>query len=237
MKLILGALLATLACPMALAERYPFSGCFDLASRQYNIEMDLLLAVASVESNWNPDARSTANAHGVMQIRWPLTAKHLGTRRVAELYNPCLNINLGARYLRELFDNYDQDTQLALAAYNYGPTRIQSHRDIPDSVQDYVNKVNRQRVEISNEMNHAVQGNFKAHEFIEIIRFNSPIRARRYLASLQQRIPGLKLIIEQRHGENAIVLDPLSLTSDARYRLNTLVPDFKQRTHQRGNTR
>jgi soluble lytic murein transglycosylase-like protein len=235
MKFILVLFLAILQCSVAKAEQYPFSSCFDLASRRHNIDLDLLLAVASVESGWNPDARSPANAHGLMQIRWPVTARHLGTKRVAELYNPCLNIDLGARYLRELLDHYDQDTHLVLAAYNYGPTRIKNHSDIPDSVQGYVNLVNRKRVKIANEMNRSVQGNLNSEEPIEIIRFNNASRARRYLASLQKRIPGLALNIRQTRRENIIYLDPDSLTPESRYRLKSLVPDLNKNLQTGGN--
>ena len=235
MKFILVLFLAILPCTIAMAEQYPFSGCFDLASRSHNIDLDLLLAVSSVESSWNPDARSAANAHGLMQIRWPVTARHLGTKRVAELYNPCLNIDLGAQYLRELLDHYDQDTHLALAAYNYGPTRIKNHSDIPDSVQGYVNLVNRKRLKIANEMNRSVQGNLNSREPIEIITFNNASRARRYLASLLKQIPGLALNIRQTRREHIIYLDPDSLTPDSRYRLKILVPDLNKNLQTGGN--
>jgi soluble lytic murein transglycosylase-like protein len=237
LTLLLTLLLTTIQCTAAEAEaeQYPFSGCFDLASRRHNIDLDLLLAVASVESNWNPDARSSANAHGLMQIRWPVTARHLGTKRVAELYNPCLNIDLGARYLRELHEHYSQDTRLALAAYNYGPTRLKTHNDIPDSVQGYVNLVNRKRKKIAGEMNRSIQGNLKSNESVEIIRFNSASRARRYLASLKDQIPGLALNIKQTRRENIIYLDPDTLTPDSRYRLNSLVPDLNERLQTGGS--
>jgi len=227
-------LLATLLCPAVKAEPYPFSGCFDLASRQHNIDLDLLLAVASVESNWNPDARSSANAHGLMQIRWPVTARHLGTKRVAELYNPCLNIDLGARYLRELFEHYNQDSHLALAAYNYGPTRIQNDSDIPDNVQDYVKRVNRKRAKISSDMARSAPGILENREAIEVIRFSNLSRAKHYVSSLQAQIPGLKLNLKQRQGKNIIYLDTNNLTPDARYRLNTLAPDLFQQVQSAG---
>jgi hypothetical protein len=235
MALLMTLLLTTIQCTAAEAEQYPFSGCFDLASRQHKIDLDLLLAVASVESNWNPDARSNANAHGLMQIRWPVTARHLGTKRVAELYNPCLNIDLGARYLRELHEHYNQDTRLALAAYNYGPTRLKTHNDIPDSVQGYVNLVNRKREKIASEMNRSVQGSSKSSKSVEVIRFNSASRAKRYLASLEDQIPGLALNIRQTRRENIIYLDPDTLTPDSRYRLNNLVPDLNERLQTGGS--
>jgi len=59
-----------------------------------------------------------------MQILWPGTAKHLGIHRLSDLYDPCTNIDAGARYLRELLDLYNGNVHLALAAYNYGPGRI-----------------------------------------------------------------------------------------------------------------
>jgi len=108
----------------AATKRYPYQGCFELAARAYDVPVELLLAVAATESNWNPDARSHANAHGIMQIQWPGTARRLGFERVAELYNPCLNIDAGARYLRELLDSHNGSVGRALAAYNYGPARI-----------------------------------------------------------------------------------------------------------------
>ena len=59
-----------------------------------------------------------------MQILWPDTARHLGIYRLSQLYDPCTNIDAGARYLKELLGNYDDNLHLALAAYNYGPSRI-----------------------------------------------------------------------------------------------------------------
>jgi hypothetical protein len=59
-----------------------------------------------------------------MQILWPDTARHLGIHRLSELYDPCTNIDAGARYLKELLARYNGNLHLALAAYNYGPRRI-----------------------------------------------------------------------------------------------------------------
>lgn len=115
----------------------PYQSCFNTASRLHDVPVDLLLAVAATESALDPDARSAANAHGIMQIQWPGTAKHLGVQRVSELYNPCLNIELGARYLKELLDANGGDVQRALAAYNYGPTRINASRTLPDGAIRY----------------------------------------------------------------------------------------------------
>jgi len=103
---------------------FPHAACFRAAARDHGLPETLLLAVARGESDFEATARSHANAHGVMQIRWPQTAQHLGVHRLSALYDPCTNIDAGARYLKELMGRYDGDLHLALAAYNYGPGRI-----------------------------------------------------------------------------------------------------------------
>ena len=106
------------------AYTFPHSTCFKAAALQYDLPETLLLAVARGESDFETTARSRANAHGVMQILWPGTARHLGINRLSDLYDPCTNIDAGTRYLKELLKTYDGNMHLALAAYNYGPGRI-----------------------------------------------------------------------------------------------------------------
>ena len=120
------------------AYRFPHSTCFKAAALQYGLPETLLLAVARGESDFEPTARSKANAHGVMQILWPDTARPLGIHRLSELYEPCTNIDAGARYLQELMARYDNNMHLALAAYNYGPSRIStSGHNIPSGAAWY----------------------------------------------------------------------------------------------------
>ena len=66
--------------------RFPHANCFRAAAATYGLPETLLLAVARGESDFEPTARSRANAHGVMQILWPTTANHLGIYRLTELY-------------------------------------------------------------------------------------------------------------------------------------------------------
>ncbi len=133
-------LLLALSAEALPSKRYPYQGCFEVAAQMHKVPLELLLAVAATESNWQADARSHANAHGIMQIQWPGTAHHLGVKRVAELYNPCLNISLGSQYLRELLDEFGE-VERALAAYNYGPTRIKVSAEIPPGAKGYAAKV------------------------------------------------------------------------------------------------
>ena len=226
LRLIVLVCTSVLSTVMFAAD-YPYRGCFDIASQRHNIDLGLLLAVASVESNWDADARSNANAHGVMQIRWPLTARHLGAGRVAELYNPCLNIDLGARYLSELAKTYKQDTQLMLAAYNYGPSRIRIPSDIPVSVQRYINKVSNRRTRILTEMKADTPAMLWEDNTVELIRFGSASRARHYLEALRKRVPRAKFrLAENSAGRSVVYLDPHGLDSDSRYRLSALLPQL-----------
>ena len=77
--------------------QFPHETCFRVAALAYDLPYTLLLAVARGESDFDPMARSKANAHGVMQILWPTTANHLGICRLTQMYEPCTNIDAGAR--------------------------------------------------------------------------------------------------------------------------------------------
>lgn len=206
----------------APAKEIPYRGCFDVASRESRIDLDLLLAIASVESDWNPDARSHANAHGIMQIRWPITARHLGVVRVAELYNPCLNIALGARYLRELLDQYHQDLNLALAAYNYGPSRIRERSDIPPLVMKYVQRVSAHRQQIAARFDETVT----RRQVVELARFDGIGRARRFASTLQTQAPDVAFDVVEHGGKGIVYVDTGALTPASRYRLSQLIPDM-----------
>ena len=178
----LAALLAVLLIPglLSAAERsYPYQSCFEIASRMHDVPVDLLLAVAATESAWDPDARSHANAHGIMQIQWPGTARHLGVTRVAELYNPCLNIELGTRYLRELLDANGGDVQRALASYNYGPGRISRSPELPDGAVAYASKVAGHQSRIAADSAAAGERMLVARGVV----FESSTRARRFASA------------------------------------------------------
>lgn len=139
--LVVCALVFGWSTAAATTADYPFATCFQQSAAKHRVPVDLLLAVARTESAFDAGASSHANAHGVMQIQWPGTASHLGVRRIAELFVPCRSIELGATYLRELLDRYEQDIRRALAAYNYGPGRIARTGAIPKGADKYVRLV------------------------------------------------------------------------------------------------
>ncbi len=97
-------------------------------SSRAKLPVGLVLAVIQVESSGYNFAVSPAGAMGLMQLL-PATAedvaRRIGLRWVgpATLFDPVFNVRLGVLYLRELVDRYGSVTT-ALAAYNWGPTRI-----------------------------------------------------------------------------------------------------------------
>ena len=84
----------------------------------------LLLSIGTVESRYDPQARSKADARGLYQI-WPSTGRLLMRGLGWEydeqaLYDPAKNTQAAALYLDILFSTYS-DPQLVLAEYNGGP--------------------------------------------------------------------------------------------------------------------
>lgn len=191
--------------------RFPHETCFKAAALAYDLPYTLLLAVARGESDFDPVARSKANAHGVMQILWPTTANHLGIYRLSQLYEPCTNIDAGARYLREMLERFKGDIHLALAAYNYGPQRIPlDGEDIPAGATWYSGYILRHLNYIIGDGLAAPTGADRLYsEFgrSTLLTFGEPYRAEAFVAGLEQRAPGLQLDwFRQGTGEFAVVL-------------------------------
>src|SRR4029453_9654901 len=88
-----------------------------------NVRPSLVRAVIQVESGFNPRAVSPKGAMGLMQLM-PATVARFG---VLDPFNPSENIRAGVRYLRLLLDKYNDNEQLALAAYNAGPTAVDKY--------------------------------------------------------------------------------------------------------------
>ena len=105
-----------------------FSGHILAAAKATKVDAALIHAVITVESGYNPSARSRAGAVGLMQLM-PKTAKRYG---VKNRLDPEQNIHGGARYLRDLKLQFDNDLQLVLAAYNAGEGAVMRFgRSIP----------------------------------------------------------------------------------------------------------
>ncbi|OUS13109.1 hypothetical protein A9Q89_03690 [Gammaproteobacteria bacterium 53_120_T64] len=87
------------------------------AQRQ-GVSPALIMAVARVESNFNPLALSSAGARGVMQIMPATASGELGVSP-AQLYDPAVNIEAGVRFIRQLLHRYGRE-EIALSHYNGG---------------------------------------------------------------------------------------------------------------------
>lgn len=112
---------------------------FKEASEKYNVDINLLKAIAKAESGFNTKATSSAGAMGVMQLM-PSTAKSLG---VSNAYNAYENIMGGAKLIASNLKKYNGDISLALAAYNAGSGNVDKYGGIPPfkETQNYVKKV------------------------------------------------------------------------------------------------
>jgi len=98
----------------------------------------MLVAVAQVESSFRPRAISHAGARGLFQLL-PSTARELKL----DPDDPDANVLAGARYLRRLLDRFSS-FDLALAAYNAGPTAVARTGSAPSAeTRAYVTEVNR----------------------------------------------------------------------------------------------
>lgn len=116
-----------------------------IASKKYGVNENLIRAIIKVESNFNPKVVSSAGAKGLMQLM-PENCRDLG---IKDPFNIEQNIDGGTRHIKEYLDKYNGNVEMALMAYNGGPTRmarrgVKSINDIykmPKETQKYVPKV------------------------------------------------------------------------------------------------
>jgi soluble lytic murein transglycosylase-like protein len=106
--------------PPAIADKDQYGRMVDDVARAYGLESALLHAVISVESRYRPKIVSKKGAAGMMQLMPEITRRY----GVADPFDPVQNVHGGARYLRDLLRSYNNDKNLALAAYNAGPHAV-----------------------------------------------------------------------------------------------------------------
>jgi len=121
------------AVPVALA------GLIREISARNGMDPELIAAVVSAESAFNPLAVSAKGARGLMQLM-PETARQYG---VSDVHDPRQNLEGGIKYLRDLKERYRGNLTLALAAYNAGPGAVQRAAGVPEyrETQDYIRKI------------------------------------------------------------------------------------------------
>ncbi len=128
LALHLAAYLAAEETGLSGAELARLAETIVLEARASQLDPALVLAVIRVESGFDAFAVSPAGACGLMQIL-PATGEHLAGRLglpwvgPRSLFDPVTNVKLGVAYLDELRRRYGS-LEMALAAYNWGPGRI-----------------------------------------------------------------------------------------------------------------
>lgn len=123
--------------PTPMSSRY--DEIISSTASQFGVDKALVKAMVQVESSYNPNAVSKKGAYGLMQLM-PATAKRYG---VKDRGSPTENLRGGVRYLRDLLEMFDQDTRLAVAAYNAGEHTVIRYNGIPPYKEtiNYVKKV------------------------------------------------------------------------------------------------
>ena len=123
-------------------------------AKQYDIDVELMLAIIHAESNFNPIAVSKNGAGGLMQMM-PETARELGLivpkyqdRRKPKLdphidqrFDPHKNVHAGLTYFKMLLEKYKGNVTLALGAYNVGPGKVKVGGPLIGRGEKYANKV------------------------------------------------------------------------------------------------
>jgi len=96
-------------------------------AQKYGVRESLIVAVARAESSFNPFAVSKKGAIGIMQLM-PDTARKYG---VFNRYNVDQNLDAGVRHLKYLYQKYNKNLPLTLAAYNAGEEAVKKYNGIP----------------------------------------------------------------------------------------------------------
>ena len=115
------------------------------SAKKYGVDENLIKSIIKTESNFNPNAVSSAGAKGLMQIM-PFNYDSLG---ITDPFNIEQNIDGGTKYIKKCLDMYGGDVQMALMAYNGGSGRMASRGvnsindlyKMPKETQNYVSKV------------------------------------------------------------------------------------------------
>jgi hypothetical protein len=140
---------------LGVLERYP-TGLADVTKEElaeviyeealrHNQDPKFILALIAIESEFKNWSVSEQGAKGLLQIM-PYVAKSVSQELGFEwsgdrtLFNPYLNVRIGIYYLSQLILDFN-DIQVALTAYNYGPTYVKGLIEKKEKIpHDYYNK-------------------------------------------------------------------------------------------------
>ena len=126
------------AAPLSLwrlAYPKPYVQEVEEAAQEFSLDALLVYGIMREESRYDPEAISRAYAQGLMQII-PSTRDWIGEQLKIEIdpieiFDPGMNIHLGAWYLRHLLDYFEEDLHYAVAGYNGGPGNVNAWKENP----------------------------------------------------------------------------------------------------------
>ncbi len=127
--------------PVAGAKSERFDPIIEKAAADYKVDPYLIRSIIAQESGFNPKAVSSKGARGLMQLM-PATAARLG---VKNSFDPEQNIQGGVKHFKFLMDNFNNNLELSLAAYNAGENLVQRLGRVPAirETVDYVQSITR----------------------------------------------------------------------------------------------
>ena len=125
--------------PQASPESRKFDPIIERYASENQLDPSLIRSIIAQESGFNPKAVSSKGARGLMQLM-PETAAGLG---VKNSFDPEQNIQGGVKHFRFLMDNFNNDLELSLAAYNAGQNLVQRLGRVPaiKETKDYVRSI------------------------------------------------------------------------------------------------
>lgn len=128
-------------------ELAPWANEIEYASAYRGLDAALLAAVIKTESHGQSDIWSTDHAHwGLGQISQDIANAYGGGRGYGEGSDPNDNIMAAAGYLRALLDQYDNNVERAISAYNLGHADPSANPDYVSKVEGYYNAITTSQV-------------------------------------------------------------------------------------------
>ena len=124
--------------------------CIKAVCEEAGIDPAVIIAMAEVESNYDSEALGDGGkSFGLMQIQPRWHSERMAALGVTDLLDPKQNVTVGIDILAELLAKYDGNIEMALVAYNAGPTGAYRHwfgRGV------YTSEYSRKVLEISREL-------------------------------------------------------------------------------------
>lgn len=144
-----------------------------LEANQYGMDPLFLTSVIKHESNFNPVVVGMVGEIGLMQIR-PTTAKWLNDKykavKIVDLTHPETNIKLGAIFLNELRNKFDQNGRHYLSAYNMGPAKLRKKLKQNINPKEYVSNVMKHYVKYISHLEKIAEKSLELTEVEQSIR-------------------------------------------------------------------